>query len=78
MAEAVNKPSISEACQAMFDALCKNSKKAEMALELLYTTEPSELLPPQYIAEGLEWLQEKLKSKHQEFVVQGKAEGVEA
>lgn len=64
MADAVNKQIISEACQAMFDALGENSKKAEMALELLYTTEPSELEPPKYIAEGLSWLTEKLISRN--------------
>lgn len=60
MAEAVSKETIPEACEAMFDALGKNSKKAEMALELLYTAEPSELSPPQYIEEGLQWVQDQL------------------
>lgn len=59
MVDAVNKPALNEACQEMFDAL-KNGKKAEMALELLYTTDPSKLLPPQYIEEGLEWLKSRL------------------
>jgi len=69
MAEAVNKPTIYEACQDMYDALGKNSKKAEMALELLYTTELNELEPPQYIAEGLSWLQHALKHKHQDYLI---------
>jgi hypothetical protein len=69
MADAVNKPSISKACQGLFEALGKNSKKAEMALELLFTTEPNELTPPQYIYEGLLWMQEKLKSKHQDYQI---------
>lgn len=60
MADAVNKETLSEACKDMFDALDANAKKAEMALELLYTTEPSELNPPQYIEEGLDWLRNKL------------------
>ncbi|CZH48026.1 recombination protein F [Legionella pneumophila] len=60
MADAVNKPTLDEACQSMFDALDKNAKKAEMALELLYTTEPSQLNPPKYIADGLDWLKNKL------------------
>ncbi len=77
MADAVNKPTISEACQAMFDALSENSKKAEMALELLFTTEPSELEPPQYIAEGLEWLKAQLTSKHQDYLIQNETEGGE-
>ncbi len=77
MADAINKSTISEACQAMFDALGKNSKKAEMALELLYTTDPSELEPPQYIAEGLEWLNEQLLFMNKDFVVQDETQGGE-
>lgn len=56
MADAVNKKTLDEACKDMFDALDKNAKKAEMALELLYTTEPHLLKPPAYIKEGLDWL----------------------
>ncbi len=68
IAEAVEKESVTEACAAMFEALDKGSKKAEMALELLYTTEPAELIPPTYILEGLEWLQAQLSQKSQDFV----------
>ena len=78
MADAVNKPTITKACQGMFNAFSKNSKKAEMALELLYTTEPSELEPPQYINEGLEWLQEQLKNKHKDYVIPNNTEGGQA
>lgn len=75
MADAVNKPTITKACQEMFNALSKNSKKAEMALELLYISEPSDLEPPQYIKEGLEWIQEELKNKHKDYVIQNNSEG---
>lgn len=78
MANAINKPTIIEARQEMFKALINNSKKAEMALELLYTTEPSELEPPQYIKEGLEWLQEQLKNKHRDYIIQNDIEGDKA
>ena len=40
-----------------------------MALELLYLREPKELTPPAYISEGLDWLQEKLKNKDQDYLV---------
>ena len=56
MADAVNKATLNEACEDMFIAVGKNAKKAEMALELLYTTEPNLLIPPAYIKEGLDWL----------------------
>ena len=35
--------------------------------ELLYLKEPNELVPPLYIAEGLEWLQEKIKNKNSDY-----------
>lgn len=62
MADAVQRSTLDDACQAMFDALDKGNK-AEMALELLFITEPSELEPPEYIAEGLGWLNERLKER---------------
>lgn len=68
MADAVNKETLSEACKYMFDQLDANAKKAEMALELLYTTEPSELNPPQYIVEGFDWLRNML-ANNASFVV---------
>ncbi len=58
--EAANKPTLDEACEAMFEALDKNAKKAEMALDLLYSVEPSTFKPPQYIAEGLDWLKNEV------------------
>lgn len=60
MVDAVNKPSLNDACQNMFEAL-NNGRKAEMALDLLYTTDPKQLQPPQYIQEGLNWLKTKLE-----------------
>lgn len=75
MATAVNKPSISEVCKDLYDALGENSKKAEMALELLVTTEPSELTPPRYIAEGLEWLQTTIENKYQDYLIKAECDG---
>jgi predicted ATP-dependent endonuclease of OLD family len=60
MAAAVKKATLDEACKDMFNALDKNAKKAEMALELLYTTDPNSLKPPTYIKEGLDWLKTML------------------
>ena len=67
MSVALSKTSLAEAEKAMFDALC-GGKKAEMALELLYLKEPNELTPPAYISEGLDWLQEKLRNKGQDYL----------
>lgn len=60
MSDAVSREKLSEACRDMFEALC-SGKKAEMALELLFTTEPRSLNPPKYIAEGLAWLDTRLR-----------------
>lgn len=76
MADAVNNQKIPEACRDLFDALGKNSKKAEMALELLFITDPNKLNPPQYIMEGLEWVQEQLKNKHRDYLIEKNVEEV--
>ena len=64
--EALGKVTLPEACKDMFDSL-KEGSKAEMALELLYLTEPSKLKVPDYISEGFKWLEEKLSQKKQGF-----------
>lgn len=69
MVEAANASDLNAARDLMFMALEKG-KKAEMALELLYTTEPSELQVPMYINEGLKWLKDKLNHRSQEFISQ--------
>ena len=71
MVEALNKPTVEEACKHMFKALEKTTKKAEMALELLFIMDPCELKPPHYIVEGLIWLQEKLKQKQKDYIITG-------
>ncbi|MCC4262864.1 AAA family ATPase [Oceanimonas baumannii] len=60
MIAAVDKQTLDEVCQSMFDALDKGAKKAEMALDLLYSVDPSTFKPPQYIAEGLDWLKNEV------------------
>jgi len=67
LSESLNKSTLDEACQEMFEAL-DTGKKAEMALELLYRTDPKQLTPPAYIADGLQWLQKKLHVKKQDFL----------
>ena len=66
--EALGKDTLREASKEMFDSLGTGSK-AEMALELLYLTEPSKLEPPAYISDGLKWLEEKLDERKQDFLV---------
>lgn len=55
--------------QSMFEIL-RVGKKAEFALELLYSKEPNELKVPMYINEGLTWLQDQMGKKHLETLTQ--------
>ena len=65
--EAFGKDTLSEASKEMFDSLGAGNK-AEMALELLYMTDPKDLEPPAYISDGLKWLEEKLDERKKEFL----------
>ncbi len=73
LTEALGKATLAEATKEMFESLRAGSK-AEMALELLYLTEPSELKPPAYISEGLKWLEVKLAERKQDFLTSATTE----
>jgi hypothetical protein len=51
----------------MFEAL-RTGKKAEFALDVLGAETFENLTVPRYIAEGLIWLQERLKKKQSEIL----------
>ena len=59
---ALSKDTLGDACKDMFGNLEKGSK-AEMALDLLYRSEPDQLEPPDYIADGLKWLEKSLERR---------------
>ena len=59
---ALGKDSLEDASNDMFCNLEKGSK-AEMALELFYRSEPDQLEPPGYIADGLNWLEKNLEAR---------------
>lgn len=52
-------------CNAMYKAL--DGEKAKMALDLLYDVEPNELLVPEYVSEGLVWLEGELEMMSLEY-----------
>jgi predicted ATP-dependent endonuclease of OLD family len=55
---------IEKSAKEMYDVITeKGAKKAEFALELLYFQEPNDLTTPEYIKQGLDWLETKLVSK---------------
>ncbi len=64
----VSNITVKDTSVAMFDAL-QNGKKAEFALELIFLEDPEKLKTPKYIAEGLDWLQSKLKTKHDDLIL---------
>ena len=59
---ALGEETLEGASKEMFAKLEKGSK-AEMALELLYLSEPDQIEAPGYIADGLKWLEKSLESR---------------
>lgn len=49
--------------QALFDAL-DDGKKAEFALDVIYSKDFKDVKCPKYIGEGLDWLEGRLSIKH--------------
>lgn len=52
-----NKETFETIKTAIFEELKKSDVKAEFALDLIYLVDPKELIVPQYIDEGLRWLE---------------------
>ncbi len=64
MISAANETDIEKSGQLMYDCITETgAKKAEFALELFYIEEPNKLKTPDYIKEGLDWLESKLISQ---------------
>lgn len=60
---AATTPDIKESAKQMYEAITADgAKKAEFALELLFFEEPNKLEIPDYINQGLIWLEEQLMS----------------
>ena len=74
---ALEKDTLEDAIDDMFTNLEKGSK-AEMALELLYRSEPAKLEPPGYIADGLQWLERKLQARMVDAISKASAEANDA
>lgn len=65
---ALGKDTLENASNDMFGNLEKGSK-AEMALELLYLSEPDQVKPPAYISDGLRWLEENLEARRVDAIL---------
>ena len=47
----------------------KSVKKADFALDIIYKKDPDKITTPEYIAEGLAWLESELSlKKHSDFL----------
>ena len=68
ISDALKASTLSESSQNMFKSLEKGSK-AELALELLYCSDPSSLQTPAYIHEGLSWLQSTLELRKTDVLI---------
>ena len=68
MHQAFDKPTLKECCEELYKEL--SGSKAQMALDLLFDVEPKDLLIPEYIKEGFDWLSEKLNLATQDLVVE--------
>jgi len=68
MKEALLKDNLPECCRALYRAL--SGEKAKMALDLLFDIAPEELKVPEYINDGLLWLEDRLTTLSDEYPVQ--------
>jgi len=66
MQKALNLSTLEQCCESLFKAL--EYDKAEMALDLLFCTDPTKLLAPAYIQEGLDWLKNALNEASRDLV----------
>ena len=66
--------SLYEAQNKILEVLKQSGKKAEMALEFLYTEDFSRLQLPEYIKEGLKWLNDQIEQRKFSSLLQGSIE----
>ena len=74
---ALGKDTLEDASNYLFANLEKGSK-AEMALELLFLSDPEQIEPPCYIAEGLKWLEINIEKRMVDAILAEPAEDDDA
>jgi len=55
-------------CKLYDEINSSDGVKGKFALDMLYSVDPDELNPPQYIYEGLLWLQDRLVTRRKEVL----------
>ncbi|MBH1959915.1 MAG: AAA family ATPase [Flavobacteriia bacterium] len=69
MVEASKKDDLKELVKETYAIIIdKQAKKAEFALDVLYFEDPKKIKTPLYIKEGLDWIEEQLKSNKQGLI----------
>ena len=69
MVEASKKDNLKELVKETYTIINdKQAKKAEFALDILYFEDPKKIKTPSYIKEGLDWIEEQLKSNKQGLI----------
>lgn len=69
MVEASKKDDLKELVKDTYTIINdKQAKKAEFALDVLYFEDPQKIKTPSYIKEGLDWIEEQLKSNKQGLI----------
>ena len=69
MVEASKKENLIEFVEETYTIINdKQAKKAEFALDVLYYEDPKKIKTPTYIKEGLDWIEEQLKSNKQGLI----------
>lgn len=69
MVEASKKDNLEELVKETYTIINdKQAKKAEFALDVLYFEDPKKIKTPSYIKEGLDWIEEQLKSNKQGLI----------
>ena len=77
MHKATLEDDLDKCCEKLYEAL--DGTKAKMALDLLYDVNPEDLEIPEYVKQGLDWLDNELESSNLDILAlpKGKEEGDE-
>lgn len=67
MYEATREDNLKKCAEKLYEAL--DGTKAKMALDLLYDVDPDDLEIPDYIKQGLDWLNDELKSSNLDILL---------
>lgn len=66
MHKATLEDDLDKCSEKLYEAL--DGTKAKMALDLLYDVDPKDLEIPEYIKQGLDWLNDELESSNRDFI----------